>query len=138
MDEADAWWHFEQRLSRFVVALRDGEALILSDRTDDSRYVQFLSLGTAGAHAEVSAAAAGDELEGLGWQLPTKRRGKLFGSPNFTADAPANEAHRLVQMAVAVLRDHWQLPGPSALSAEKVNDAGGPPVSDLDVSDQGS
>ena len=94
--------------------------------------MQFLPLGAGGTHAEVSAPAA-DELEGPGWQPPTKPRGRLFGSSNFTADALASEAHRLAAMAVAVLRDHWHLPAPSAPSAEKGQRRRGPPLNELDL-----
>ncbi|MBA2699966.1 MAG: hypothetical protein H0U61_14565 [Nocardioidaceae bacterium] len=130
---ADAWWDFDHRLSRFLTGMRDGEVLILSDAGDDSRYVQFLSFGDQGIHAEVSPGTADEEVRRLGWQLPAlNRRGKPVGaSPNFTADAPTLEAAKLAELAVRVLRDVWQLTGPHALTVEKVNDSNGPPVSDL-------
>ncbi len=130
---ADAWRAFEHRLTRFLTGMLDGEVLILSDATDQSRYVQFLSFGSQGSHAEVSTGSADVEVERLGWQPPRLNwRGKpVGGSPNFAADALAHEVHRLSAMAVGVLRDAWRIAGPDALTGEKVNDAGGATVGDL-------
>lgn len=133
MDEADAWWRLEQRLAAFVTALHDGEALILSDRDNPARYVQVLSFGTDGTVAEVAAGAAPENLVDCGWRVPKRRRrwGQQEGSPNYTMETAAGEGQRLAAMLVAVLRDDWRLPGPGALAAEKLNDAGGPPLDDL-------
>lgn len=129
---ADAWRAFEHKLSRFLAGMRDGEALILSDATDDSRYVQFLSFGSEGTNAEVSTGTADAEVKRLGWQPPRKNwRGKPAGSPNFTTVAPSHEVHLLSALAVRVLGHVWQIDAPCALTADKVVDSGGPPVSDL-------
>lgn len=131
--DADAWRALEHRLTGFLSRMRDGEVLMLSDATDQSRYVQFLSFGDQGTHAEVSTGSADAEVEKLGWQPPRLNwRGKpVGGSPNFAADALAHEVNRLSVMAVGALRDAWRIAGPDALTAEKVNDAGGPSVADL-------
>lgn len=133
---ADAWRAFEHRLTGFLGRMLDGEALILSDATDKSRYVQFLSFGDQGTHAEVSPGSADEAVERLGWQPPRLNwRGKpVGGSPNFAAEALAHEVHRLSTMAVGALRDAWHIAAPDALTAEKVNDAGGPAVADLGLS----
>lgn len=133
MDEADAWWRLEQRLAAFVTALHDGEALILSDRDDPARYVQVLSFGPHGVVAEVAAAAAPEDLADRGWRAPQRRRrwGQQEGSPNYAIEAAAGEGQRLAAMLAAVLRDDWRLPGPGGLTAEKLNDAGGPPLGAL-------
>lgn len=131
--DADAWRAFEHRLTGFLTRMLDGEALILSDAMDKSRYVQFLSFGNHGTHGEISPGSANDEVERLGWQPPRLNwRGKpVGGSPNFAADALAHEVNRLSAMAVGVLRGAWRIAAPDALTAEKVNDAGGPSVADL-------
>ena len=139
---ADAWWDYEHRLGSFLAAMRDGEALVLD--TGDASYVQFLSWGEEGLHGEISdpPPAAGQEtgemkrrLVTLGWQPPPlDRKGRPVAGPNLFVDVPPSEAHHLARMTVAVLRDEWRLPGPNVVVPEKVNDAGGPAVADLDVS----
>lgn len=129
----DAWWAFEQRLSRFLSAMLDGESVILSDERDDSRYVQFLSFGEGGIRAEVSASASDDEVQRLGWLPPRlNRRGKpVSGIRNLAADMAADQTHRLPAMVVGALRDVWQISDPDAVTAVKVTDLGGPSLADV-------
>lgn len=129
----DDWWAFEQRLSRFLSAMLDGESVILSDERDDSRYVQFLSFGEGGIRAEVSASASDDEVQRLGWLPPRlNRRGKpVSGIRNLAADMAADQTHRLPAMVVGALRDVWQISDPDAVTAVKVTDLGGSSVADL-------
>ncbi len=94
---ADAWWEFEQRLSRFLSAMHAGETMILSDQSDDSRYMQFLSFGADGIHAEVLAhqirqlpATVVGALCDV-WQIPvhasvTAVKVTDFGGPQVTDD----------------------------------------------------
>jgi hypothetical protein len=129
---ADAWWEFEQRLSRFLSAMHAGETMILSDQSDDSHYVQFLSFGADGIHAEVSPSADDDEMQRLGWAPPRlNRRGKpVAGTLNLTAEMLADQIHQLPAMVVGALRDVWQIPVPASVTAVKVTDFGGPQVTD--------
>lgn len=130
---ADAWNVFEKRLAWFLSALRDGEALVVSDRADDARYVQFLSFGDDGLHAEVSPSDRDDDVQRLGWQSPRLNwRGKPVGGVrNLTADFTGSDRGRAAAMAVGVLRDVWGIAEPADLAADKVTDNGGPAASDL-------
>lgn len=129
----DAWWDFEQRLSRFLNGLYDGETVILSDARDDSRYVQFLSFGQDGIHAEVSPSAGDEEMQGLGWMPPRlNRRGKpVDGTLNLTAAVLVDQIRLLPPMVVGALRDVWQIADLDAVEVIKVTDFGGPQVTDL-------
>lgn len=130
---ADAWWDFEQRLSRFLSGLYDGETVILSDARDDSRYVQFLSFGQDGIHAEVSPSAGDEAMQRLGWTPPRlNRRGKpVDGTLNLTASVLVDQIHLLPPMVVGALRDVWQISDAEAVNAVKVTDFGGPQGTDL-------
>lgn len=130
---ADAWSLLEKRLSWFLTAMRDGEAVVIADRSDDSRYVQFLSFGESGVHGEVSASARDAEMERLGWQPPRLNwRGKPdSGVRNLTAEAAGSDLQRLAALTVGALRDVWGIRGPGELTADKVTENGGPALHDL-------
>jgi len=134
MDAADEWWTFEDRLTRYLAAMPDDEVLILTDSNDDSRYVQFMSFGSNGIHGEAAMGASDDELVRGGWQPPEVNwRGKPVGSPNLTVDVPPQDVQRLSAMVVTVLRDVWEIDSPNAVTAEKLEDFSGPPVTDLGI-----
>ena len=138
--EVDSWGDFEQRLAQFLSALAEGEVLIL-EIPDTSRYVQFLSWGETALHGEVSydpstdKGTDADRIRAVGWQEPERdRKGRsVIGSENLQVSVPPSDADRLATMTVAVLREIWAVPEPQSLHVSKLNDAGGPPVAQLQV-----
>lgn len=135
---ADEWWTLEQRLGRFLRALRDREVLVIEVK-GTARYVQFMSWGDQGIHGEVSyeggVAGQGEDerVLALGWEPPVRdRKGRsVTGTDNLQLDMPPEEGHRLAGMTVAVLRDVWGADSPNALSTKKVVDVGGPAIEEL-------
>ena len=127
-----AWWHFEQRLSRFVAALQDGEALILSDRDDESGTCNSCPLAPA------APTLRSPPRPRMSWRVPagSPRRNPAAGCSAPPTSRPTHwRAKRTgwLRWRSPCCATTGTSPRPARQAPRRVNDAGGSPVSELDL-----
>lgn len=139
----EAWAAFEGALALAIQALEEDEFLIISSKRRN-QFVQFADQGSFGLRAEASwgvydVATEGlpgrelvENLMGLGWQTPTHSPGTedaehpSDGSPNFYLElGKPLDYDVLAQLAVATLRDAYEIGYPGGLQYKAFSEDGG-------------